>query len=282
MHGIQTIHSNRNKMNKLNKIYSIIPKKFSNTDSNISPYRNVIIHSHREYKPKKIIYQKIYNDKMPTSNISISNYNKSDIPKNKYLFKTFSLEKKYSLSNKNYRKFIKLKNKENNFSRQNHKSEKISLKLNVNDSYKSDEIENKTDFFRNKINRNKNSSIQYSKTTSSNNNLSYYFPNLFNVPYNRLFSPEKNINTSKFLFKNLKELNYDEEIKNLSLIKKKKTKNISTEEKNNRKPIFIEKVYNFDILKNLRFNFKNSIEKGKYKNFINSFYISRNLQFNNN
>ena len=47
------------------------------------------------------------------------------------------------------------------------------------------------------------------------------------------------------------------------------------------KPIFIEKVYTFDILKNLRFNFKNIIEKGKHKAFINSFYITRNLKFIN-
>ena len=36
---------------------------------------------------------------------------------------------------------------------------------------------------------------------------------------------------------------------------------------------------NLDILKNLRFGYKNSVEKGKFRNFINSFYTSRNLKF---
>ena len=60
--------------------------------------------------------------------------------------------------------------------------------------------------------------------------------------------------------------------------------NLSKSKINNDKiePIFIEKVYTINILKNLRFNFQNIVEKGKHKNFINSFYIARNLKFNNN
>ena len=86
----------------------------------------------------------------------------------------------------------------------------------------------------------------------------------------------------------MKELKYDENVKNLTLFKRNNNVNENDNfsnskfNKENIEPIFIEKVYSLNILKNLRFNFKTLVEKGKNKNFINSFYITRNLKFNNN
>ena len=55
---------------------------------------------------------------------------------------------------------------------------------------------------------------------------------------------------------------------------------ISKEKENKEKenPVFIEKSTNIDILRNLRFGFKNSIEKSKYSNLIKSFYTAKNLK----
>ena len=285
----QTIKNYRNKLNKLNKIYSLIPKRLLNTENNIYTYRDNKIHSYRDFKSKRIKIRNINNKIESENNNSISHFNKNNIYQN-YLFKTLNKEKKLSLSCRKYKKFLYSENNKNNSSKYNNKSEKISLTI-LNDYFIPEEsdrsLNNKKEFiFKPKIRKN-NYSTQVNKTNSVNNNLCYYFPNLFNVPYNKIVSPDKNLNTSKFFFKNLKDLNYNENIKNLSLIKKNKINNkdaSSSEKKLNSEspePIFIEKVYSFDILKNLRFNFKNLVEKGKHKNFINSFYITRNLKFNN-
>ena len=108
------------------------------------------------------------------------------------------------------------------------------------------------------------------------------------MPYNKISSPDKHLNTSRFFFKNLKELKYDENVKNFTLVRKNNNShendNLSKSKFNNEsnEPIFIEKEYSLNVLKHLRFNFKNLVEKGKHKNFINSFYITKNLKFNNN
>ncbi len=286
MNGTYSIHSYRNKMKKLNVIYSFIPKMYLNTDTNISPEKSgeKQFYSHRYYEQKnqKIQFQNNIIENTQTNNISKTHYNRSDTHNNNYFLKTYEFNNKYSLSNKKGKNIFKLK--DNNTSKLNNKSEKITLKLIVNEFSKSNEkdrLKNKVNMMRSSIIRKKNYSTQYNKTTSSNNNLSYCYPNLFNVPYNRLLSPENNINKSNFFFKNLKALNYDEEIKTFTIKKNNNSKCNDKKPNNNKKPIFIEKIYNFDILKNLRFAFKSPIEKGKLKHYTNDFNITKNIQFNN-
>ncbi len=282
MNDSKTIQYNRN---KLNTIYSLLPKRLLKTDSNIPSLKQRKIDSYRDFKPIKIkTTNTISTDIFSSNNISLSNFDKSYILYNK-LFKTLKQEKKLSLTCK---KIKKITSPQKDSPKQN-KSEKISLKI-INDFFKpeiSKIYKNKKNILKHKINRKQNLSTKVNKTNSSNNNLCYYFPNLFNVPYNKITSPEKNLNTSRYFFKNLKELKYDENVKNLTLFKRNNNVNENDNfsnskfNKENIEPIFTEKVYSFNILKNLRFNFKTLVEKGKNKNFINSFYITRNLKFNN-
>ena len=287
MKETQAIHFKRNKNIKLNNIFSIIPKKYLSTDSNIYSFNERQIHTYRGPIPYKENLKTNFNtETFPINNYSLSHYDKSTISTN-YLRNKLNITKNLSLSCKKYKK---PKNLLTNSSNHNNKSEKISLKI-INDFFNQDmEVipKNKKNPIKHKFYRKKNNSTQVNKTNSSNNNLSYYFPKLFNVPYNKIVSPDKYLNTSRYFFKNLKELNYDENVKNLALLKKNNTIsqniNISKSKFNKIKtePIFIEQVYSLNILKNLRFGFKNLVEKGKNKNFINSFYITRNLKFNNN
>ena len=53
----------------------------------------------------------------------------------------------------------------------------------------------------------------------------------------------------------------------------------SKKDKDQNNPVFIEKLYNSDVLKNLRFGFKNPVEKSKFKNLIKSFYTAKNLKY---
>ena len=292
MNYSKTIKSYRNKINKFNKIFSSLPKQYLCTEANIFPYKERKIYSYRNYQPNKVKYKNILNTEVfPKNNISnsLSNFEKGDFSNfsNNYILKTLNVKNKLknlSLSCKKSKKFL------NNLSGCNNESEKISLKI-INDCFKPEterNLNNKNVRINPKLLKKSYFSTQANKTNSTINNLSYYFPNLFNVPYNKISSPYKKLNTSRFFFKNLKELKYDENVKNLSLIKKSnimsKVDNISKNKINNERigPIFIEKVYTINILKNLRFNFQNIVEKGKHKNFINSFYITRNLKFNNN
>ena len=290
MNESKIVHIYRNKIKRLNEIFSIIPPKFVNTETNISSMKNREIHSYRDYKSKKQNIPKLNLEALQFKDFNLSHFNRKNISKN-ILFQTINNDKKLSLSCKKYKKVYRFNKNNNTSSKHNNNSEKISLKI-INDFFKPEETErilknaSKT-ISRHTHDRKRNNTIQVeNKINSKNNNLSYYFPNLFNVTYNK--TPEKNLNLSKFFSKNLKDLKYYEILKNLTLIRKNNTqnKNIlnSSESKINRErnePIFIEKVYTFDILKNLRFNFKNMVEKGKHKNFINSFYITRNLKFNN-
>ena len=116
-------------------------------------------------------------------------------------------------------------------------------------------------------------------------NLYYYFPNLFNVPNNRIMSQTR-IDPSKYLIAPIPTKSFDEEVKSLKVSQLNNQNDndyvkgnslyssIITNNKDNEKqqnnPVFIEKSYSFDILKNLRFGFKNSVEKGKFRNFINN------------
>ena len=292
MNCSKTIKSYRNRINKLNKIFSLLPKQYINTEANISPYKERQIYSYRDYKPNKVKYKNILNTEvfpMHNNSNSLSNFYKGDFSNfyNNYILKTLNIKNKLkhlSLSCKKSKKFI------NNLSKYNNKSEKISIKI-INDCFKPEterSFSNRNAKINQKISKKINFSTQVNKTNSTINNLSYYFPKLFNVPFNKISSPCKNLNTSRFFFKNLKELKYDENVKNLSLIKKNNIisndDNLSKSKISNERfgPIFTEKVYTINILKNLRFNFQNLVEKGKHKNFINSFYITRNLKFNNN
>ena len=277
MNCSKTIKSYRNKINKLNKIFSLLPKQYLNTETNISPYRERQIYSYRDYKPNKEKYKNILNTEVfPIYNNSnlLSTFNKDNFSNfsNNYILKTLNEKNKLkhlSLSCKKSKKFI------NNLSKFNNKSEKISLKI-INDYFKPEtesSLNNKNNRLNQKILKKSNLSTQDNKINSTNNNLSYYFPNLFNVSYNKISSPYKKLITSRFFFKNLKELKYDENVKNLSLVKKNNIMNNDNLSKSkisneNIGPIFIEKVYTFNILKNLRFNFQNLVEKGKHKNFI--------------
>lgn len=286
MNESQTINSYRNSVNKLNKNVSFIPKRILNTESNIYTIRDNKTHTFRDFKPKKIIIRNSNNNMVSTYNNSMSHFNKNKIY-NDYLLKKINNEKTLSLSCKKYKNFTYKDNNKNNSSRYNNKPKKI--KLNIITNYFNPEETDRTLYsiqtikkHKPKNNRINNNSTQVNKINPTNNDLCYYFPNLYNVPYNKIVAPDQNLNISKYFFKNLKDLNYNENLKNLSLIKKNKKVCLSESKCNNeKKPIFIEKVYTFDILKNLRFNFKNVIEKGKHKNFINSFYITRYLEFNN-
>ena len=290
MNESQTIKSYRNRVTKLKEIDPFIPKRLLNTESNIYTIRDNKIHTYRDFKPKKIIIRNINNNMIKTyNNNSISLFNKNN-NNNECLIKKPNNEKILSLSCKKCKNFLYIDNNKLNSSRYNNKSEKISLKI-INNYFNPEKKEKERSLIsrqsirkqKQKINGIKNDSIQVNKANPANNNLCYYFPNLYNVPYNKIISPEQNLDISKYFFKNLKDLNYDENLKNLSLMKKNKNVNFSESKCYNekKKPIFIEKVYAFDILKNIRFNFKSVLEKGKHKNFINSFYITRNLQFNN-
>ena len=145
-----------------------------------------------------------------------------------------------------------------------------------------------------RTNKHFNFSSEGKKEMFPNNYLYYYFPNLFNVPNNRIMSQTR-IDPSKYLIAPIPTKSFDEEVKSLKVSQLNNQNDndyvkgnslyssIITNNKDNEKqqnnPVFIEKSYSFDILKNLRFGFKNSVEKGKFRNFINSFCTSRNLKF---
>ena len=292
MNDNKEVESFRNKSidSKIN--YSTHPKTYyNNTDNNNSTFETQNLHSiitSRDFKPRRLKIRNYNFDTTPRYN-SVTEYNKSFVPNN-YLLKTIKPENRFFSSyEKNKKKFLKLKN--NSTLKSNNKSESVSLKI-LNDFFKPererDLIYNRY-IFKPRILNKKNYSNDFKKTTSTNNNLSYYFPNLFNFSYSKIISPDKNLDKSTFLFKNLKELNFDEEITDVSSIKNnffnKFNNGFFLSEINNssikNKPIFIEREFTYDILKNLRFKFKGPFEKGKFKNYVNSFNKTTNLKFNN-
>ena len=137
MNCSKTIKSYRNKINKLNKIFSLIPKQYLNTETNITPYKERQIYSYRDYKPNKVKYKNILNTEVfpiHSNSNSLSIFDKNDFSNfsNNYILKTLNIKNKLknlSLSCKKSRKFI------NNLSKYNNKSEKISLKI-INDCFK--------------------------------------------------------------------------------------------------------------------------------------------------
>ena len=263
---------NNDLFNQFNKNFSTKDKRYYITNYNLSSFNYNQTHSYRNFTPKRI-------------NSSKENEaNTSNIPQNS-LFKTYSSSNRFFLTHKKLKKAMK-PNK-NDLSQKCKTSKNIAIKI-INDYFKpkterifKKKHESVRHYFRRKINY----SNDYNKTASSNNNLGYYFPNLFNMNNNKILSPEKHINKSKFLFKNLNDFNFNEEIKNLSLINKNDKNLFLSKIKNNdyeiKEPLFIERIYTFDILKNVRFKFKDSIEKSKYRDYINSFNKAINLKFNN-
>ena len=280
------------------KYKSSLPKLTINSCYNISIYNNKIYPNHNYCRTEnKLINTEAsskFNNYMLLNKKSLKSSNKS-------LFKTILFKKNTSLSKSKNEKLFSRNSHTNLFRKTNpintNKSQKIPLKL-MNDFFKPEITKsNKTIFTPKKLQRtNKifNFSSEGKKEMYPNNYLYYYYPNLFNVPNNRIMS-ETRIDPSKYLIAPIPTKSFDEEVKSLkdSQLKnqndneyingKSLYSSIITNSKDNEKqqnnPVFIEKSYSFDILKNLRFGFKNSVEKGKFRNFINSFYTSRNLKF---
>ena len=258
--------------NQFNKNFSTKPKRYYFTNYNSSSFNINQTHSYRNFRPKRI-------------NISKDNEPITPNDHQNSLFKTYSTSNRFFLTHKKLKKVMK--SDKNDLSQNCKNTNNVAIKI-INDYFnpKTERIiKKKHESIRNNFRRKMNNSNEYNKTTSSNNNLGYYFPNLFNMSNNKILSPEKHLNKSKFLFKNLNDFDFNEEIKNLSLINKSDKNFCSSKIKNNdteiKEPLFIEKIYTFDILKNIRFKFKDSIEKSKYRNYINSFNKAINLKFNN-
>ena len=286
-----TINSYLKKNEHINR--RSIPKLTINSSYSITTYNNKIYPNHYYCKTEnKPIYRK---DSSKINNFMLLNRISLKSPNNN--FKTISCGKKSSLNNSNKERFF-LKNSQSKILRKTNKSQKVSLKL-INDFFKPEMTKSYKSILTPKkmlkTKKNFNFSGEAKKEMFPNNYLYYYFPNLFNVPNNRIMTQTK-INPSKYLIAPVPTQCFNEEVKSLKVshIKNQTDNNnylngsnfyssIITNNKDNEKqqnnPVFLEKLYSIDVLKNLRFGFKNPVEKGKYKNFINAFNTSRNLKF---
>ena len=286
-----TINSYLNKENYKNN--PSLPKLTINSFANISEYNNKIYSNHNYSKSEN----KLINTETPSkyNNYLLLNKKSLESP-NKTLFKTIFFKKNSSMNNSIKEKLL-LRNNKSILFRKTNKSQKITMKL-MNDFFKPEMAKSYKSILTPKkmLNTNKyfNFSSEGKKEKFPNNYLYFYFPNLFNVPNNRIMSQTR-IDPSKYLIAPIPTKSFDEEVKSLK-ISRLKNQNVNdstkgnssyssiiTNSKGNKRqknnPVFIEKSYSFDILKNLRFGFKNSVEQGKFRNFINSFYTSRNLKF---
>ena len=282
MENYLTINSYLRKNN--NNHRPSIPKLTINSCYNITTYNNKIYPNHNYSKTEN----KLINTEIPPkfNNYMLLNKNYLKSP-NYNLFKTISYEKNSSFKRAN-KPNIYSRNNKSKLSRRTNKSQKVSLKL-MNDFFKPEITQSyKSILTPSKIQKSKinfNFSGEAKKEMFPNNYLYYYYPNLFNVPNNRIMSPHK-INPSKFLIAPLPTTSFNEEVKSLKVtqiknqnesynnsIGKSLYSSIITSKDNEKQnnPVFLEKLYSIDVLKNLRFGFKNSIERGKYKNFIKSF-----------
>ena len=265
-----------------------LPKLSINQSYNITIYHNKI-YPNRNYNKMENKFintessSKFYNYLMLNRKISDS--------QNKYLFKTIWTEGNPSLKHYN-KKYFSLKTSKPKFTRKINNSQKVSMKI-LNVFFKPESTKSYKSIFTpkkiKKFNRNYNFSTENKKEVSPNNYLYYYFPNLFNVPNNRI-TGTKQLNSSKFFVAPIPTQSFNEEVQSLKIspvINKDNEKEtslhssiISKEKENKEKenPVFIEKSTYIDILRNLRFGFKNSIEKSKYSNLIKSFYTAKNLK----
>ena len=273
-----TINSYLKKSDNVPKIS--IPKLKMNSFYNITTYNNKI-YPNRNYNKME---NKFINTELSTK---FNNYMLlQKIPsQNNCLFKTIWTEASSLLHNSN-KKTIDFKNSKSKVIHKTNKSQKVSLKL-LNDFFKPKIAKSYNSILTPKKPKKTKKYINYPSETkkemSPNNYLYYYFPNLFNVPNNRIVGP-KNLNSSKFFAAPLPTLSFKEEVKNLKIFRINNNKNnenknsiyssiitggAEKDKENETHPVFLEKLYSIDVLKNIRFGFKNSVEKGKFNNLIN-------------
>lgn len=267
-----------------------IPKMKINSFYNITTYNNKIYPNRNYHKMEN----KLINTELSSKFNNYMLLHKKP-SQNKYLFKTIWTEASTSLHNTN-KKTIYFKNTKSKLTTKSNKPKKISLKL-LNDFFKPEITKSYKSILTPKKPKKPKIYINYPSETKKeippNNYLYYYFPNLFNVPNNRIVGP-KNLNSSKFFAAPLPTLSFNEEVKNLKIsrIGNKNNENGKSiyssldtnnkekeDEKKKNNPIFLEKLYSIDVLKNIRFGFKNSVERGKFNNLIKSFYTARNLKY---
>lgn len=284
----QRIRLFRNENKKLDKNHLSIPQRYFETDNNIIKSKKNPINSYDNLRFKTVNIKDFSKDIIPRNTTSSLYYSKND--KNdksdthqKHLYNTYQEQNhinNFFLTFK-AKKFLKLKNNNKSYHQRN-ASEKITIKtINCNFKPETERLltNNKTNLKKKKIFRKMNHSTDYKKTIPTISHLIYYYPNLYNFPYNRKLLPKLGLYESKILFKNLKELNYNDQVRKLKLIKRNNTNNDSCCTKTN-EPLFIEETFTCDLLKNVRFNFKNSTEKQKFKHYLKSFNTAVNLKFN--
>ena len=268
-----------------------IPRMKINSFYNITTYNNKI-YPNRNYNKME---NKLINTELSSKfNNYMLLYKKPS--QNNYLFKTIWTEASSSLHNTN-KKTIYFKGTKPKLTNKTNEPKKISLKL-LNDFFNPETTKSHKSISTPKKPKKPKIYINYPSETkkemSPNNYLYYYFPNLFNVPNNRIVGP-KNLNSSKFFASPLPTLSFNEEVKNLKVPQIRNNKNNENgksicsyldtkdkekeDEKQKNNPIFLEKLYSIDVLKNIRFGFKNSVERGKFNNLIKSFYTARNLKY---
>ena len=282
-----TINSYLKKNNK--KQNHPLPKLSINQSYNITIYHNKI-YSNRNYNR---IENKFINTEASTKfhDYLVLNRKNSE-SQNKYLFKTIWTEGNPTLKYFN-KKYLPLKTSKTKFKRKINNSQKVSMKI-LNVFFKPELTKSQKTIFSpkriKKINRNYNFSPENKKEIYPNNYLYYYYPNLFNVPNNRILGPQQ-LNSSKYFVAPIPAQSFKDEVKSLKvsrIFNKDNGKEISLhpsiissskENKEEKNPVIIEKSTYIDILRNLRFGFKNSIEKSKYNNLVKSFYTAKNLKF---
>ena len=213
MENYLTINSYLRKNN--NNHRPSIPKLTINSCYNITTYNNKIYPNHNYSKTEN----KLINTEIPPkfNNYMLLNKNYLKSP-NYNLFKTISYEKNSSFKRAN-KPNIYSRNNKSKLSRRTNKSQKVSLKL-MNDFFKPEITQSyKSILTPSKIQKSKinfNFSGEAKKEMFPNNYLYYYYPNLFNVPNNRIMSPHK-INPSKFLIAPLPTTSFNEEVKSLKV-----------------------------------------------------------------
>ena len=284
----QRIRLFRKENKKLNKIHLSIPQRYIETDSNstIKSKKKPIL-SYDNLKLNTVKIKDFSRDFIPRNITSLTYYDKndkSDTHQN-YLYNTFQEQNNFFLTFKN-KKYPKLKNI-NKSQHQYNISEKITIKT-INTDFKPNTerlfTNNKIKIKKTKYARKINYSTDYKKTIPTISHLIYYYPNLYNLPYNRKLLPKLGLYESKILFRNLKELNYNDQVRKLKLIKRNNTNNSNNTNNDScaktNEPLFIEETFTYDLLKNVRFNFKNSTEKEKFRHYLKSFNTTVNLKFN--
>ena len=275
-----------------NHKHSTIPKITINPHYNITIYPQKIFTSRNNNKLENRL---INTEITQTYNNHNFNFRKTSDISNNYLFKTICAGANSSLKhNVKIKKALFLKMRKNKYPKAIGMTPKIKTKI-LNDFFNPESTQKYQPFLTPKkipkLNSIYNCSSENKREMSQYNYLYYFFPNLFNVPNNRIEGISK-LNASKFFIAPIPSSSFNEEVKSLKVIRFNHKDNdngkslypsiiTNNKEENNDKknPIFIQKKYNIDVLKNVRFGFKNSVEKGKLNHLIKSFYIEKNLNF---